>query len=69
MKLDVTLAVPPKYQDGLDLDAVRRCFPYGTVRFQIQNGGMVATNGKIIESLGDKNEDMVIVCCAVNVGY
>lgn len=69
MKLDVTLAVPSKYQDDLDLETVRACFPYGTARFQIQNGGMVATNGKVIESLGDKNEDMVVVCCAVSVGY
>ena len=36
MKLDVLLAVPQKYQAGLDLDAVRKCFPYGKVNFQIQ---------------------------------
>jgi len=69
MKLDVTLAVPSKYKDELDLEMVRKCFPYGKVRFQIQDGGMIATNGKIIESMGDKNEDMVVVCCAVSVGY
>lgn len=69
MKLDVTLAVPSQYQHDLDLGVVRKCFPYGNVRFQIQDGGMVATNGKVIESLGDKNEDMVVVCCAVCVGY
>jgi uncharacterized protein (TIGR02058 family) len=69
MKLDVLLAVPPQYQKGLDLAAVRACFPYGQVRIQIQDGGMVAASGAIIESLGDKNDDMVIVCVAVNVGY
>ena len=69
MKLDVILAIPAKYQDDLDLEVVRKCFPYGTVRFQIQDGGMVATNGLLIESMGDKNEDMVVVCCAVSVGY
>jgi uncharacterized protein (TIGR02058 family) len=69
MKLDVLLAVPEKYQDDLDLEPVRNCFPYGQVRFQIQNGGMVAANGKAIASLGDTNEDMVIVCVAVTVGY
>lgn len=36
MKLDVLLAVPEKYQAGLDLDAVRKCFPYGKVNIQIQ---------------------------------
>jgi uncharacterized protein (TIGR02058 family) len=69
MKLDVTLAVPAKYQDDLDLEVVRKAFPYGKVRFQLQDGGMVATNGKAIESLGDMNEDMVVVCCAICVGY
>jgi len=69
MKLDVLLAVPPQYQDDLDLVPIRSCFPYGQVRFQIQDGGMVASNGKVIESLGDRNEDMVIVCVAVTVGY
>ncbi|KAL7563042.1 hypothetical protein ACA910_013562 [Epithemia clementina (nom. ined.)] len=69
MKLDVLLAVPAKYQSDLDLAPVRQAFPYGKIRIQIQDGGMVASNGKIIESLGDANEDMVIVCCAVTVGY
>jgi uncharacterized protein (TIGR02058 family) len=69
MKLDVLLAVPSQYQGDLDLVAIRASFPYGKVRIQIQNGGMVASNGKIIESLGDRNDDMVIVCAAVTVGY
>ena len=69
MKLDVLLAVPAIYQPGLDLDAVRKCFPYGKVNIQIQDGGMIATSGKMIEEMGDKNEDMVVVCVAVTVGY
>jgi uncharacterized protein (TIGR02058 family) len=69
MKLDVLLAVPEKYQADLDLDAIRKVFPYGQIRFQIQNGGMVATHGLVIAEMGDKNEDMVVVCVAVTVGY
>ena len=69
MKLDVLLAVPPLYQDSLDLESVRRCFPYGQIKFQIQDGGMVAQSGKAIAELGDTNEDMIIVCVAVTVGY
>lgn len=69
MKLDVLLAVPRQYQDDLDLAPVRACFPYGQVRIQIQDGGMVCSHGKMIESLGDKNLDMVVVCVAVTVGY
>lgn len=69
MKLDVLLAIPKAYQADLDLNAIRRCFPYGKVNIQIQNGGMVASNGKIIPEMGDQNEDMVVVCVAVTVGY
>ena len=42
MKLDVLLAVPSKYQLDLDMAAVKKCFPYGQVRVQIQDGGMIA---------------------------
>jgi uncharacterized protein (TIGR02058 family) len=69
MKLNVILAVPPKYQHTLDLEQVKTVFPYGDVRFEIQDGGMIAPSGRVIEHLGDKNDDMTIVCAAVQVGY
>jgi len=69
LKLDVLLAVPAKYKDSLDLSKVQEVFPYGSIRFQIQDGGMVAPSGIAIERLGDTNEDMVVVCAAVTVGY
>lgn len=69
LKLDVILAVPPKYQDNLDMEAVAKVFPYGEVKFTIQDGGMVAPSGIAIDSLGDKNDDMVVVCASVTVGY
>jgi len=68
-KLNVILAVPKKYQDTLDLDQVATTFPYGDVKFVVQDGGMIAPSGRMIESLGDKNDDMLIVCAAVQVGY
>ena len=69
LKLKVHLAVPAKYQDGLDLDACAAVFPYGNVEFAVQDGGMVAPSGRAIESLGDRNDDMIVVCCSVMVGY
>lgn len=69
MKLNVILAVPKKYQDTLDLDEVAKTFPYGDIKFLVQDGGMIAPSGRVIESLGDKNDDMLIVCAAVQVGY
>lgn len=69
LKLDVLLAVPSKYRAELDLEEVRKVFPYGHVRFEVQDGGMIAPSGIAIEKLGDKNDDMVIVCASVTVGY
>jgi uncharacterized protein (TIGR02058 family) len=70
LKLHVILAVPPQYQSNLDLEPVRAVFPYyKTLDIDIQNGGMVAPSGIAIDALGDVNDDMVIVCAAVTVGY
>lgn len=69
LKLDVLLAIPPKYQAELDLKEVAKVFPYGDVRFELQDGGMIAPSGIAIETLGDKNDDMVVVCASVTVGY
>jgi uncharacterized protein (TIGR02058 family) len=69
MKLNVILGVPAKYQKTLDLDNVSKVFPYGEIKFAIRDGGLVAPSGRIIESLGDKNDDMLIVCAAIQVGY
>ena len=70
LKLHVILAVPPQYQSTLDLEPVRAVFPYyKTLSIDIQNGGMVAPSGIAIDVLGDVNDDMVIVCAAVTVGY
>lgn len=63
------LAVPPKYQSTLDLEEVKKVFPYGATKFTIQDGGMVAPSGIAIDSLGDTNDDMVVVCASVTVGY
>ena len=69
MKLDVLVAVPPTYQADFDFSAVKAAFPYGQIRVQIQDGGMIANSGKAIASMGDKNTDMIVVCVAVTVGY
>lgn len=69
MKLNVILGVPSKYQHTLDVEEVRKVFPYGDAKFIIKEGGLIAPSGRLIESLGDKNDDMLIVCAAVQVGY
>jgi uncharacterized protein (TIGR02058 family) len=69
LKISVILGVPDEYVSGLDVSEVEKVFPYGKVEFKVQSGGLVAPSGIAIESLGDANDDMVIVCAAVTVGY
>ena len=69
MKLDVLLAVPSKYQAELDLEKVGAVFPYGKVHWTVQDGGMVAPSGIAVKALGDKNDDAIVVCACVTVGY
>jgi len=46
MKLDVILAVPPKYQGGLRVDEVKNVFPYGKCHVTIQDGGEASSEGR-----------------------
>ena len=69
LKLDILLGVPQKYQDGLDLSQVETVFPFGKVRFTVQDGGLIAPSGRVIADMGDKNDDQVLVVAAVQVGY
>jgi uncharacterized protein (TIGR02058 family) len=64
MKLHVILGVPSKYQDTLD-----GVFPFGVKRFEVIDGGLIAPSGRAIAELGDRNDDMVLVVAAVQVGY
>ena len=69
MKLDVILAIPHQYQANFEKAGVEAVFPYGIVSINVEDGGMVAPSGIAIDSLGDTNDDMVVVCCSVTVGY
>ena len=60
--------MPSKYQSDLNLEEVAKVFPYGDVRFDLQDGGMVAKSGIAIEKMGDVGDDMVVVCASVTVG-
>ena len=69
MKLDVDIAIPAKYRAELDLEKCREVFPYGTVNFNVQDGGGVFDSGIVLEKMGDKNGDMVVAIACVHMGY
>jgi len=68
MKVHVILGVPEQYNQ-VDLAQVAKVFPFGKVTLEVTNGGLVAPSGRVLKELGDTNDDMVIVCAAVQVGY
>ena len=69
MKLHVQLGVPAAYADDIDETQVRAVFPYGDIKIDVEPGGLLADSGIALESMGDKNRDMIIAVTAVTVGY
>ena len=74
MKLHVLVAAPID-EYPVDVDEVKKVFPYGTVHVELVQGGMVASSGIAIEAMGDgfeegkANDDFIVVNAAVSVGY
>ncbi len=67
-QVEVTLGVPFHHEE-VDLQAVRKAFPYGTVTVQIVQGGLLASSGIVLPDQGDDSDQMVIVDAVVVVGY
>jgi len=74
MKLHVLVAAPID-EYPVDVDEVKKVFPYGIVHVELVQGGMVASSGIAIEAMGDgfeegkANDDFIVVNAAVSVGY
>jgi uncharacterized protein (TIGR02058 family) len=68
MKVRVTLGVPFQ-EDQVDIEAVKKVFPYGQVTVEIKKGGLLASSGVILPEKGDRTDELVIVNAVVEVGY
>lgn len=68
MKVTIKLGVPTD-KDKLDLEAVKKEIPYGTVNVDVLDGGLLTTSGIYLEDKEDKNDMMYIVVASVEVGY
>ena len=53
MKLHVLIAAPID-EYPVDVDEVKKVFPYGNVNVELVRGGMVAASGIAIEAMGDR---------------
>jgi uncharacterized protein (TIGR02058 family) len=64
MIVEVQVAVP--YADQVRQDEVLAVLPFGQKSLTLESGGMVV-QGRAIESLDDKNDEMLIAVAAVTV--
>lgn len=68
MLLRINIAAP--HPEKIDRDAVKAVFPYGCIiAVDVQQGGALFDSGIAIRELGDESTDMIVVNCAVTVGY
>mgnify|MGYP005844831889 CR=1 FL=1 len=67
MRVEVRLAVPCD-RERLDLERVRRAFPYGQVEIEVVDGGMTAGSGTVLPEKGDTSDLIYVVNAAVRVG-
>jgi uncharacterized protein (TIGR02058 family) len=68
-RVRVTLGVPEVAGAApLDVDKVKAVFPYGQVEVRVQPGGLVADSGVLLPDKGDRNQDILMVCAAVEAG-
>ncbi|KAL3149530.1 hypothetical protein ABBQ32_002310 [Trebouxia sp. C0010 RCD-2024] len=67
LKLNIKIGTP--FPNTVDLQEVRKVFPYGQTNFELVEGGLCCNSGVSIPELGDKNDDMIIAVAAVTVGY
>mmetsp|Transcript_3314 Transcript_3314/g.7796 ORF Transcript_3314/g.7796 Transcript_3314/m.7796 type:complete len:631 (-) Transcript_3314:258-2150(-) len=68
MVLRVSLSLPLRYAGKLDLEQVRKVFPYGRVIFNLQEGGCRMSSGIALEKMGDVGDAMLMVAAHVAVG-
>ncbi|BAY43288.1 hypothetical protein SAMD00079811_08670 [Scytonema sp. HK-05] len=64
MIVEVKVAVP--YPEQVRQDEVLAVLPFGRKTLTVESGGMVV-QGKAIEALNDKNDEMLIAVAAVTV--
>lgn len=67
-RVEVTLGVPFDH-GNVDLKAVERVFPYGSVSVRVVQGGLLESSGILLPDKGDRTDEMVIVDAVVKVGY
>ncbi|KAK9824812.1 hypothetical protein WJX81_000709 [Elliptochloris bilobata] len=67
LRLHIKLGSPRPAE--VDVEELRKVFPYGKATFEVVEGGLSASSGVAIPELGDTSDEMVIAVVAVTAGY
>jgi len=68
MKVRVKLGVPGP-AEAVDIERVKRTFPYGQVSVEVVPGGLICSSGVVLPDKGDVNDEVIVVNAAVEVGF
>ena len=68
MKVRVRLGAPVPAEQ-IDLEKVKKTFPYGQVSIEVVSGGLICSSGVVLPDKGDANDEVIVVNAAVEVGF
>jgi uncharacterized protein (TIGR02058 family) len=75
MLIHVKLGIPPTTKDSseplsIDIMEVAKVFPYGKLLpFEVCVGGLSFHTGRVVEELGDENDEGICVAACISLGY
>ncbi len=68
VSVEILLGVPQELVDRVDVGRVREALPFGRREVKVVPGGLLASSGVVVPSMGDSSDQAVLVVAAVTVG-
>lgn len=65
--VEILVGVPAELADQVDVERVRQALPFGRRSVKVMPGGLLASTGVPVASMGDLSDQVVAVVAAVTV--
>jgi len=65
--VEILLGVPTRLEDSVDVERVKAALPFGQRSVKIVPGGLLASSGVAVPSMGDSSDQAVLVVASVAV--
>jgi uncharacterized protein (TIGR02058 family) len=65
--IEILLGVPAALVDGVDAESVKAALPFGHRSVEVVPGGLLASSGIAVPSMGDTSDQAVLVVASVAV--